>query len=154
MQKSEKSIRLANLPPLTQFGRKRLLPLLKSDDDYLSPDYMRTWAIKCYPLDFYSGIPLDSVTKTFDTSAETFTRLVAYDTVENDLNRIKPWICPFDGDTRDITHWDKDLDDWWHAYHIIKMLSFYLTNHYKGNDLTWIEPTLGIIDDTDWELSE
>lgn len=128
---------------------------------------MRAFGIKCRRLDLFRGIPLDPKSHKPDLHAERFMQPTPYEDMENDLISRKPWIDAFDGSAIDLSHWDENLDNWWHALELFTLIDTYLTSHYMGNygakslctgfqykgieHMEKPEITFGLIRDTDWE---
>jgi len=135
------------IPPHVSFVRTRLAPLVKLKDDYVSPDYLDQYAIKCRGLDFYNGTPLDPRSNKPVSHAEKFTQLIPYERMNQSIQATQPWKDPDYGDSSHLGYWDPGLDNWWYANKIGERLNMFLFNHYKART----EHVMGVIGDTKWD---
>jgi len=123
------------IPAHLSFVRSRLAPLVKSKDDYLSPDYLEKYPIECRGLDFYGGTPLDLTSNQPDSYAQKFTQLIPYERMNQSIRAAQPWKDSDYGDSSHLGSWDPDLDNWWHAKKIADFINMYLYNHYKKSTI-------------------
>ena len=130
-------------PPLTNFVRSLLDPLLELPGPFVSPEYMQENRIRhCY-LDLKTNEVVDARTGKPDPNARHFTRPIPQTEMAKLLEKTKPWISSRHNTVEQLTY-DEDLDGWWHAHELGLHLDMYLS-------LNRDERELGVIDSTKWE---